>query len=404
MRFKWFGSLKFKIILIFSIGLAIAFSINLLIAIKTIHVQKVEDLENVLEHLLIESTDEYIITPLTPSSDLSFLYKIPHNIMILGDSEVHSLQFTISVNPHRSNDKVIASSIKLSNGYYLNAMSDHTKIDNAIKKYSQKLLFRYVITLVIILLIVMLFLDFYMKPLELLAIKTKEWKRGSPSELVLNDASTEIKEVSTSFDGLVRRLEGYRRKEAELFKEAAHELKTPLALMRSRLDVYENSDNYDKQKFIVDLGHDIERLTSELKNVLFLESSDFEEAIKIDIISICHILEKKMEILIKRKQLTLELSEETFSVMMPEKLLIKVVSALLENAITYAQENTTIEIRCIPSLQTLSIRNTISQEKYLFSSKIGEKMLKRLSAELGFTYKIVNDMYVYHIDIQFPNS
>lgn len=404
MRFKWAASLKFKIALIFAIGLAIAFSINLLIAVKIIHTQKEEDVEKVLTHLLVESNDEYIGTSLTPSRNVDFLYNIPHNAMILSDSEVNGLRFVISTNPHRTNDKLIASSIKLSNNYYLNAISDHQKIDEATYNYMQRLLLRYSVSLIIILFITIFALDYYMKPLELLAVKTRTWNRESPFDLVLDDASSEIKEVSTSFDGLVRRLEGYRRKEAELFKEAAHELKTPLALMRSRLDVYENSNNYDKQKFIVDLGHDIERLTSELKNVLFLESSDFEEATEIDIISICHILEKKMEILIKRKQLILELSEETFSVMMPEKLLMKVLSALLENAITYAQENTPIEIRCIPSLQTLSISNTISQEKYLFSSKIGEKMLTRLSAELGFTYKIVNAMNVYHIDIQFPNS
>jgi signal transduction histidine kinase len=397
-------SLKFKIALIFAFGLAIAFSINLLIAIKTIHTQKEEDVEKVLTHLLVESNDEYISSELTPSSDLNFLYTIPHNMMILSDSEVNSLRFMISTNPYRTNEKFIVSSIKLANNYYLNAISDHRKIDEATYKYTQVLIFRYVVSLIVILLIAIVALDFYMKPLEQLAIKTKMWKRENPYDFVLDDASSEIKEVSSAFDGLVRRLESYRKKEAELFKEAAHELKTPLALMRSRLDVYEVSDHYEKEKFIAELGQDIERLTRELKNVLFLESSDFEESSTIDIIHIFKTLERKMDILIQRKGLKLELPIHTFDVVASEKLLFKVLSALLENAITYARENSVVEVGCLPVERKLWIYNKIGTEKYLFSSKIGEKILKRLRNEIGFDYKIDQNKDAFRIELTFLPS
>lgn len=404
MQFKWAMSLKFKIALIFAFGLAIAFSINLLIAIKTIHTQKEEDVEKVLTHLLVESNDEYISSELTPSSDLNFLYTIPHNMMILSDSEVNSLRFMISTNPYRTNEKFIVSSIKLANNYYLNAISDHRKIDEVTYKYTQVLIFRYVVSLIVILLIAIVALDFYMKPLEQLAIKTKMWKRENPYDFVLDDASSEIKEVSSAFDGLVRRLESYRKKEAELFKEAAHELKTPLALMRSRLDVYEASDHYEKEKFIAELGQDIERLTRELKNVLFLESSDFEESSTIDIIHIFKTLERKMDILIQRKGLKLELPIHSFDVVASEKLLFKVLSALLENAITYARENSVVEVGCLPVERKLWIYNKIGTEKYLFSSKIGEKILKRLRNEIGFDYKIDQNKDSFRIELTFLPS
>lgn len=402
MRFKWAASLKFKISLIFAIGLAIAFSINLLIAVKAIHTQKEEDVEKVLSHLLVESRDEYISsTQLTPASDINFLYKIPHNVMIISDSEVNALRFVISSNPYRTNDKIIVSSIKLTNNYYLNAISDHRKIDKATNKYTQRLLLQYVLSLIVILFIAIFTLDFYMKPLEVLAIKTRKWKNDSEFDLSLDDASTEIKEVSTAFNGLVKRLEGYRLKEAELFREAAHELKTPLALMRSRLDVYDSSNNYTKRQFISDLGNDIERLTRELKNVLFLESSDFDEASDIEIMQMFKTLETKMGILIQRKRLTLQLPKETFRVVASEKLLFKVLGALLENAITYAKEGSTVEIGCNPLERKLWIGNQIGNEKYLFSSKIGEKILKRLSHEIGFDYSIMQDESYFSIELAF---
>jgi len=404
LNFKWSHSLKFKITLIFSIGIAIAFSVNWVIAIKTIHTEKTEDAEKILQHLLIESIDEYITSPLSPSSNMSFLYTIPHNKMILSDSEVSGLNFIVSVNPYRTHEKQIAASIKLSSGYYLNATSNHLKVDKSTRKYGEKLLLRYIISLVIILIIVIFILDFYMKPLVLLALKTREWKRENPFDLTINDASSEIKEVSAAFATLVRRIEGYRLKETELFKEAAHELKTPLALMQSRLDVYQSNNDYSKDKFMDDLGHDIERLTSELKNVLFLESSDFEEASTVDIVNTFQMLKTKMEILIQRKQLRLQLPKDSFSVKVPKKLLLKVLSALLENAITYAQENTTVEIGCDPISRTVVIINTIGAEKYLFSSKIGEKMLKRLSHELGFGYTIQSNKQYFQIYLIFKTD
>lgn len=401
MKYKWVRSLKFKIAFVFTVGIAFAFGVNWMIAIKTIHAEKVQDVEKVLAHLLVESTDEYISTPLTISSDLGFLYAISHNKMIISDSEVSRLHFVVSRYPRSTQSDVIASSIQLPNHYYLNALSDHQRIDAAVVKYGEKLLIRYLFSLLMILIAVIFVLDYYVRPLGLLAMQTRAWKRDTPYDFIQANASSEIQDVSSAFASLVKKLEGYRQKEAELFKEAAHELKTPVALMRSRLDVYENNDTYEKSIFLKDLGHDIERLTRELKNVLFLESSDFEESTPLNIHQILGVLKSKMEILIQRKRLRLDLSDQTFFVNAPETLMYKVLGALIENAITYASEESVIEINIDPQKRSVRIANTIGDEKYLFSSKIGTKILKRLSEEIGYTYRIQTDAQKYEISLCF---
>lgn len=401
MKFRWAGSLKIKISLIFSILIAIAFSLNWMVASETIRSEKVADLEKVLKHVLTESAGEYIHTPLTPQSDLSFLSSIPHTEMVLKDSEACHLQFIVTQEPYTAKKEQISVAHTLPNGYYLNVLSDYEKIDQSVKKYAQKLLSRYLVSLLVILLISIALLDYYMKPLAVLAKKTREWNNQEPFDFSLDNPGKEIEEVSHAFSTLIHRLEIFRSKEAELFKEAAHELKTPLALMRSRLDVYESNAKYPKGKFIEDLGHDIERLTSELKNVLFLESSDFEEASNVDITGSFKKLQIKMDILIQRKQLTLTLPSETFSIIASEKLLSKVLSALLENAITYAKEESVVEIGCDNTTQKMWIENTIGDKKYLFSSKIGEKMLKRLSHEIGFKYSIIQNEVFFRIELIF---
>jgi len=399
LKFNANLSLKVKIASLFSLLIAIAFSLNWMVATQTIRGEKIDDLEKTLQHLLYESRDEYIVLPLTLQSDLTFLYSIPHNQMILDNSEANHLRFLISHTPYYGQKTEISSYIKLSNTLYLNAISDDSKLQLSVNKYSQKLLVRYLFSLLTVLIISLFLLEYYMKPLSVLAQKTRDWKSGD--EFALDNSGREIQEVAAAFNTLLRRLEGFHTKEAELFKEAAHELKTPLALMRSRLDVYENSQNYEKEKFITDLGHDIERLTNELKNVLFLESSDFEEPSQINLHSALTGILQKVAILAQRKQLEIFLSDQTFTLNAPKKLLNKVLTALIENAMTYATQTSQITIQIDPSSRTLSLSNDIGYEKYLFSSKIGHKMLSRLSEELNFTYEISQYASRYAITLQF---
>jgi len=401
LSFNWSKSLKFKISFIFAMLMAIAFILNWIVALQTMRSEKINDIQKVLKHLLNESNDEYITQPLTLDSSLIFLYSIPHNQMILDDSEVSALHFLVSNHPYVPHDNEIVAFVQQSNSIYLNAISNTQKIDTALDKYGQKLLTRYLSSLLAILLISIFLLNYYMKSLAVLAKKTYNWQTGDPFDFSLDNASSEIKEVSIAFESLIRKIEGFRTKESELFKEAAHELKTPLALMRSRLDVYEYTQAYDKNKFIIDLGHDIERLTTELKNVLFLESSDYEDPITLNITTTLQNIVHKVDILAKRKQLILQLPIEIFTVTAPEKLLNKVLLALIENAMTYAPENSQIHIEIDPIVRTMTITNNAGHEKYLFSSKIGHKMLQRLSEELKFQYEITQHDSQYAITLKF---
>lgn len=394
-------SLKFKVTSIVAIVMVIAFTINWVIAIKTIHTQKEKDVENVLHHLLVESKDEYLNTDLSSNSDLSFLYSVPHIEMILRDSEVNNLRLKVTKIPCLSGAERIVSCIRLSNGYYLNAISDHGKIDLSVLNYGKTLFLRYLLSFLAVLIIAMSVLHYYMKPLSSLAQKTRSWTKNEPFDVTEENASLEIKEVAHAFSVLVKRMETYRIKEAQLFKEAAHELKTPLALMRSRLDVYEESDHYDKTRFIQEFAKDIDRLTTELKSVLFLESSDFEEVSRIDVRRMLDELQTKMDILVQRKNLRITISDETFTLLAPQKLLRKVCSALMENAMTYAHDGTEIRVEINVNNRSVSIHNAIGNDKYLFSSKIGNKLLKRLSQEIGYEYDITEAKDRYSIRLTF---
>lgn len=399
MKSSYFNSLKLKITLIFSLLMAIAFWINWQVAIQTIHDEKVEDLEQVLSHLLIESRDEYILEPLSATSDLHFLHTIPHNVLILKDSEASQVRFLVKSIPYTPKKNEVSVSIPLENGVYLNAISNHAKIDASVAKYGSKLMVRYLTSLLVILIVSFILLQRYMRPLGILAERSRGWRSGDTFEFSIHNASQEIDELSQAFSALVHRLEGFRAKEKALFKEMAHELKTPIALMRARLDVYESSDHFTKDKMLYELGHDIERLMSELKNVLFFESTDFEDPQSFEMADILTEVIKKVEILSQRRSLKIILPSESFRVHAPRKIFLKVIRALIENSVTYAKEESEIIINVDPIKKSLTISNQKGGEKYLFSSKIGQKMLDRVSPDIGIGYQICDEEEWYRVRV-----
>lgn len=394
-----FNSLKLKIVLLFSLLIAIAFAVNWQVAVRTIHEDKIDDLEKVLNHLLVESKDEYIQEPLTLSSDLSFLYSIPHNVLILKDSEASHVRFKVGRAPYIPGDKEVSASIPLENNLFLSIVSDHDKIDASVAKYGAKLGARYLVSLLFVLIVSFLLLQRYMRPLAILAERARGWKSGDPFEFALNNPGQEIDELSRAFSTLVHRLEGFRVKEKALFKEMAHELKTPIALMRARLDVYANSDRISKEKMVAELGNDIERLMSELKNVLFFESSDFEDSASFEIADVLYDVISKVDILTRRRGLRINVSGESFFVQAPRKLFGKLMTALIENALTYAQEGSHITVMLDPAQKSIRIANQKGGEKYLFSSRIGQKMLDRICKEIGIQYTISEDEVLYRIEL-----
>ena len=392
-----FNTLQFKIALLFSLLIAIAFTVNWQVAARTIHSEKIEDLEQVLNHLLVESRDEYLSVPPTPASDLRFLHAIPHNVLILKDSEASHVRFRVAAAPYAPSEGEVSASVVLSNGMFLSVISDHDKIDAAVARYGAKLAARYLVSLLLILSVGYLLLERYMKPLALLAQRARGWKSGDSFELPLDNPAREIEELSRAFSALVHRLETFRVKEKALFKEMAHELKTPIALMRARLDVFEGSERVPKEKLLSELGGDIERLMSELKNVLFFESTDFEDSSSFGIDEVLSEVTAKVEILTRRRNLRIGVEGEGFDLHAPRKLFAKLMTALIENALTYAKEGSTIAVALDPQRKSISLTNEKGSEKYLFSSRIGQKMLDRIAREIGIEYRIDEDIEHYSI-------
>ncbi|OGK23466.1 hypothetical protein A3A46_03420 [Candidatus Roizmanbacteria bacterium RIFCSPLOWO2_01_FULL_37_13] len=86
----------------------------------------------------------------------------------------------------------------------------------------------------------------------------------------------EIEELAYSFNELLDRLHNAFKREQQFIADVAHELKTPLATLRSTIEValQQKRENIDYQKALQESLSETHRLSSTLKNVLDLAWSE----------------------------------------------------------------------------------------------------------------------------------
>jgi len=394
-------SLKTKITLLILLIVTSSFAVTLFVSAATLEKEKREDLTRVLTHACIESADEYLPPDANEDLRLEYLLDIPHNKQILFDSDADSIRFLISKSRPDLKEDEIAGFTTLQNGLTLSLISKTAKVKKGVKRYKQNLTYKYLLYLPIILAVSFLFLHLLMRPLSKLAQKCSKYEEEGGFDKKPFTSSREIIDLNRAFFELVERLEFLRKKEKELFRQNAHDLKTPLAIMKARIDVFKNGQNYDKDRFVDELERDMSRVLDELKGVLFFESSDFLRAQPQDVKKVAEELLRKMGVLGSSRGLEVSLDGESFVVNAPKNLFSKLISLLFENALTHSKEGGTIFVLLNAKNRNIKITNSKKGEKYLFSSKIGMKILDRLSKEIGFEYETDESGEEYRISLSF---
>lgn len=166
----------------------------------------------------------------------------------------------------------------------------------------------------------------------------------------VRDASHEIRLLASSFDNMLDRLEDAFRKERQFTDDASHELRTPVALIRSEAE-YMLMLCRDKA-----LGGEIEeiinqcdRMTGMLNQLLTLARSDsgrYEVEFEyLNLSQLCDVLCSSMEGSADEKRLTLtkHITDNLF-IEADESLVMRVLSNLISNALKYTDKGGCVDV------------------------------------------------------------
>ena len=265
-------SLTNKITIFFLILTSIYFIINLILTLIYINNEKQQDLELLLSHALNESYD--YVRKYQDKTNLAFLYDIPHMTSVLEASGARDISFFFSNNEYKAKNNEIAVSTQLPNGMYFNLKSSNTELKKYIYKQAIKLVLQHLIYLITIGIFGAYFIQRLLLPLNHLANQCKNYKSGNEFYTNYKNIGEEIKQIESALNMLVHRFEELRIKDKEIFASATHELKTPLAIIKARVEKLQQSDEYKKEDFINDINKDIQRLYLEIQSMLYFNIFD----------------------------------------------------------------------------------------------------------------------------------
>ncbi len=161
----------------------------------------------------------------------------------------------------------------------------------------------------------------------------------------------ELGDLATAFNNLLNRLDEAFKREQQFIADIAHELKTPLATMRSSLEVTLSKDRSkdDYKTAIQDAIVETNHLSSTLKNVLDLAWSETpheqKNFVKMDLSNLMTELSDITEKLASPHQQTIHSQiESNIHILGYKEKLARALINIIENAVKYTPKNGSISL------------------------------------------------------------
>ena len=184
------------------------------------------------------------------------------------------------------------------------------------------------------------FIGYALKPLKNLGEQIEDIQAKNLKHLVVADhSSIEIEQLTNAFNEMLERLSNTFSAQRQFSANAAHELRTPLAVMRTKLEVFEKNkkpSDTDYQETV----NMIRMQTSRLSHVIdiLLEMTDLQSAQKQDHISLADMAEEvicDLTALADKKDITISQNPGTAEIIGHDTLVYRAIYNLVENAIKY---------------------------------------------------------------------
>ncbi|WP_412973129.1 ATP-binding protein [Glaciecola sp. MF2-115] len=184
-------------------------------------------------------------------------------------------------------------------------------------------------------------------PLKQLSNELQKRQSTNMSQLIISNRSTELEPVINTLNLLFSRLSSSFEREREFVSHAAHELRTPLSVMKINLHNLQNNSD-DLNSDLPKLQEDVERMIQAVNQLLMLSKTNPEllqrDKEKVDLLCICQNAISDLYPQIEQKQQSIELLGESQFVFSKPFLMQTLISNLLTNAIKYSPDQGDIRV------------------------------------------------------------
>lgn len=188
----------------------------------------------------------------------------------------------------------------------------------------------------------------YTKPIKQLSSHMRELAPDSLSRPIeVESGGEEIQELVKSFNQMTGQLSEAFAMQSRFSVSAAHELRTPLAVLRTRLDVFKKKEREQKEydELVQTMETYVDRLSSLISNLLELtETGELPEVEDISLDSAIKTVVKDLEPVAHEHEVKIHTDIEPLTVRGNGSLLYRALYNLVENAIRYNEKEGSIRI------------------------------------------------------------
>lgn len=194
-----------------------------------------------------------------------------------------------------------------------------------------------------------LIVGYALYPLRELTLQIEDIQAKNLKEPILSKSnSTEIERLTLAFNRLLLRLEETFATQRQFSANAAHELRTPLAVMSTKFEVFEKNKNPNEADYKEAIGM-ARSQTDRLSHVIdiLLEMTELQSAPKSDSISLSEITEEVICDLVavaEKKSISLVQDDGEARLTGSDTLVYRAIYNLIENAIKYNKEGGKVSV------------------------------------------------------------
>ena len=196
----------------------------------------------------------------------------------------------------------------------------------------------------------------YTKPVQQLSAHMKEISPNTLSDSIeIEGGGEEIQELVKSFNQMTEQLDEAFAMQRRFSASAAHELRTPITVLRTKLDVFKKKkrEQHEYDELVTTMETYIDRLSSIITDLLeFAETSELGEAEDVSLDSVIKTVVDDLKLVAQNNMINMQIDAhsdtqseaQNLTVKGNTNLLYRALYNLVENAIRYNNEEGSVNI------------------------------------------------------------
>jgi len=210
-----------------------------------------------------------------------------------------------------------------------------------------------------------------LQPLEIVAqtMEAISGKEELDTRLPEHARTEELRLIGNAFNRMLEKIQSMFQSEQEFFSDAAHTLKTPLAVLRSQVETLNKESESNKQTLLDTIDRTVEA-TQDLLLFSRIENTHMQKNKMISLSAVCKELGELTIALCETKHLIVSIDIQTnLHIQANPTLLRRALSNIVHNAIMYSPEGGKVTLTLHADLPTKQAVYTVANEGVGISKK-----------------------------------